>query len=74
MVSSRRIITPDMLTTARFPLLWMTLQEVLRDVPEADGGEHRLVQQLDAERDAIIDCMHTDDFRVAIAKFLKKGK
>jgi enoyl-CoA hydratase/carnithine racemase len=31
-------------------------------------------QQLDAERDAIIDCMHTDDFRVAIGKFLKKGK
>jgi enoyl-CoA hydratase/carnithine racemase len=33
-----------------------------------------IVQQLDAERDAIIDCMHTDDFRAAIARFLKKGK
>jgi enoyl-CoA hydratase/carnithine racemase len=31
-------------------------------------------QQLDAERDAIIDCMHTDEFRVAINKFLNKGK
>jgi len=31
-------------------------------------------QQLDAERDAIIDCMHTDDFRVAIERFLRKGK
>jgi enoyl-CoA hydratase/carnithine racemase len=31
-------------------------------------------QQLDAERDAIIDCMHTEDFRVAVKKFLSKGK
>ncbi len=31
-------------------------------------------QQLDAERDAIIDGMHTDDFKVAVKKFLSKGK
>ena len=31
-------------------------------------------QQLDAERDGIIDCMHTDEFRTAIDKFMKKGK
>jgi enoyl-CoA hydratase/carnithine racemase len=31
-------------------------------------------QQLDAERDAIIDCMHTEDFRTAVEKFTKKGK
>jgi enoyl-CoA hydratase/carnithine racemase len=31
-------------------------------------------QQLDAERDAIIDCMHTDDFRAAVEKFTKKRK
>ena len=31
-------------------------------------------QQLDAERDAIIACMHTDDFRLAIERFLRKGK
>jgi enoyl-CoA hydratase/carnithine racemase len=30
--------------------------------------------QLDAERDAIIDCMHTDEFRAAIETFLRKGK
>jgi enoyl-CoA hydratase/carnithine racemase len=30
--------------------------------------------QLDAERDAIIDCMHTDEFRVAVKKFASKGK
>lgn len=33
-----------------------------------------IVQQLDAERDAIIACMHTDDFRTAIGKFMRKGK
>ncbi|MDE2241027.1 MAG: enoyl-CoA hydratase/isomerase family protein [Bradyrhizobium sp.] len=31
-------------------------------------------QQLDAERDAIIGCMHTDDFRDAVKKFTGKGK
>jgi enoyl-CoA hydratase/carnithine racemase len=30
--------------------------------------------QLDAERDAIIDCMHTHEFRVAVKKFTSKGK
>jgi enoyl-CoA hydratase/carnithine racemase len=31
-------------------------------------------QQLDAERDAIIDCMHTDEFKVAVKKFTSKNK
>ncbi len=31
-------------------------------------------QQLDAERDAIIDCMQTDEFRAAVKKFTSKGK
>lgn len=31
-------------------------------------------QQLAAERDAIIDCMHSEDFRLAVKKFLSKGK
>jgi enoyl-CoA hydratase/carnithine racemase len=30
--------------------------------------------QLAAERDAIIDCMHTDEFRAAVTKFTSKGK
>ncbi len=30
--------------------------------------------QLDAERDGIIDCMHTDEFRIAVKKFTSKGK
>ncbi|WP_035724121.1 enoyl-CoA hydratase/isomerase family protein [Bradyrhizobium sp. ARR65] len=31
-------------------------------------------QQLDAERDAIINCMQTEDFRLAVKKFLSRGK
>src|SRR6266403_3728330 len=31
-------------------------------------------QQLDAEEEKIIDCMHTDEFRVAVKKFTTKGK
>ena len=31
-----------------------------------------LEQQLDAERDAIIDCMHTDEFRIAVKKFTSR--
>ena len=33
-----------------------------------------IAQQLDAERDAIIDCMHTDEARAAIEKFTRKSK
>ena len=31
-------------------------------------------RQLDAERDAIIDCMHTDEFRSAVKRVTSKGK
>jgi enoyl-CoA hydratase/carnithine racemase len=31
-------------------------------------------QQLDAERDGIIDCMHTEDFKAAVKRFTSKGK
>jgi enoyl-CoA hydratase/carnithine racemase len=31
-------------------------------------------QQLDSERDAIIDCMHTEEFGIAVKKFTSKGK
>src|SRR3954469_5627157 len=33
-----------------------------------------LQQQLDAEKDAIIDCMHSDEFRLAVKKFTSRGK
>jgi enoyl-CoA hydratase/carnithine racemase len=54
-----------------------------QSAPSAIAATKRLIhraplttveQQLDAERDAIIDCMHTEEFRVAIKKFLSKGK
>jgi enoyl-CoA hydratase/carnithine racemase len=38
------------------------------------ASRNSIEHQLDAERDAIIDCMHTDEFRTAIDKFLRKGK
>src|SRR3984957_12266055 len=44
-------------------------QAVLHHAPAA-----AIEAQLDAERDAIIDCMHTDEFRVAVKKFTSKGK
>jgi enoyl-CoA hydratase/carnithine racemase len=53
-----------------------------QNAPSAISATKSLIQrapknsvehQLDAERDAIIDCMHTDEFRAAIGKFLQKG-
>lgn len=38
------------------------------------ASKNSIEQQLNAERDAIIDCMHSDEFRAAIAKFLRKEK
>lgn len=54
-----------------------------QNAPSAIAATKRLIhrarfttveQQLDAERDAIIDCMHTEDFRIAVKKFTSKGK
>ena len=54
-----------------------------QNAPAAIAATKRLMQrasqnsiehQLDAERDAIIDSMHTDEFRTAIDKFLRKEK
>jgi enoyl-CoA hydratase/carnithine racemase len=63
-----------------------TLELALRlaqNAPAAIAATKSLIQraprnsvehQLDAERDAIIDCMHTEEFRAAIGKFMQKGK
>src|SRR5437016_7706294 len=61
-----------------------TLAERLAQNPTAAiGGTKSLVyqaaqtptkQQLDAEQEKIIDCMHTDEFRVAVKMFTSKGK
>lgn len=54
-----------------------------QNTPAAIAATKMLVQraptnpierQLEAERDAIIDCMHTDEARAAIEKFTRKGK
>jgi enoyl-CoA hydratase/carnithine racemase len=58
-------------------------QRLAQNAPAALAATKALIQrapvapieaQLDAERDAIIDCMHTDEFRVAVKKFTSKGK
>jgi enoyl-CoA hydratase/carnithine racemase len=38
------------------------------------ASSNPIEQQLAAERDAIIDCMHTDESRAAIERFTRKGK
>ena len=58
-------------------------ERLAQNPPAAIGGTKSLVyqatvtptrQQLDAEEEKIIDCMHTDEFRVAVKKFTSKGK
>jgi enoyl-CoA hydratase/carnithine racemase len=58
-------------------------QRLAQNAPAAIAATKMLIQrapnnpieqQLSAERDAIIDCMHTDEARAAIEKFTKKGK
>jgi enoyl-CoA hydratase/carnithine racemase len=58
-------------------------QRLAQNAPAALAATKALIQrapvtpieaQLNAERDAIIDCMHTDEFRVAVKKFTSKGK
>src|ERR1700710_3155067 len=58
-------------------------ERLAQNPPAADAATKALIhrapvtpieQQLDAEKDAIIDCMHTDDFRAAVKKFTSKGK
>src|SRR6266550_3610237 len=58
-------------------------ERLAQNPPAAIGGTKSLVyqaavtpsrQQLDAEEEKIIDCMHTDEFRVAVKKFMSKSK
>jgi enoyl-CoA hydratase/carnithine racemase len=58
-------------------------ERLAQNPPAAIGGTKSLIyqatvtptrQQLDAEEEKIIDCMHTDEFRVAVKKFMSKGK
>jgi enoyl-CoA hydratase/carnithine racemase len=58
-------------------------ERLAQNPPAAIGGTKSLIyqaavtptkQQLDAEEEKIIDCMHTDEFRAAVKKFTSKGK
>src|SRR5712692_3520563 len=58
-------------------------ERLAQNPPAAISGTKALVyqaavtptkQQLDAEEEKIINCMHTDEFRVAVKKFTSKGK
>ena len=58
-------------------------ERLAQNPPAAIGSTKSLVyqagvtptkQQLDAEQEKIIDCMHTDEFRVAVKKFMSKSK
>jgi enoyl-CoA hydratase/carnithine racemase len=58
-------------------------QRLAQNPPAAIGGTKSLIyqaavtptrQQLDAEEEKIIDCMHTDEFRAAVKKFTSKAK
>src|SRR5882757_8560163 len=58
-------------------------ERLAQNPPAAIGGTKSLVyqaaltptrQQLDAEEEKIIDCMQSDEFRLAVKKFTSKGK
>jgi enoyl-CoA hydratase/carnithine racemase len=58
-------------------------ERLARNAPAAIAATKALIhrapttpveQQLEAERDSIIDCMHTEEFRAAVKKFTSKGK
>src|SRR6266446_6366110 len=58
-------------------------ERLAQNPPAAIGSTKSLIyqaavtptkQQLDAEEEKIIDCMHTDEFLVAVKKFTSKGK
>jgi enoyl-CoA hydratase/carnithine racemase len=58
-------------------------ERLARNPPAAIGATKALVYQaatastkaqLDAEAEKIVDCMHTEDFRVAVKKFTSKSK
>src|SRR3954454_19162147 len=74
-----KVVPPAELKTATHELA----DRLARNAPAALAATKALIhrahitpteQQLDAERDAIIDCMHTDEFRVAVKKFTTKAK
>jgi len=74
-----RVVPPDELKAATKTFA----ERLARNPPAAIGATKALLyqaattptkQQLAAEEEKIIDCMHTEDFRVAVKKFTSKSK
>ncbi len=74
-----KVVPPAELKTATRELAHRLAQNAPAGLAATKALIHRahvtpIEQQLEAERDAIIDCMHTEDFRIAVKKFTSKGK
>jgi enoyl-CoA hydratase/carnithine racemase len=74
-----KVVPPAELKAATTELAHRLAQNAPSAIAATKALIHRatttpIEQQLDAERNAIIDCMHTDEFRAAVNKFMNKGK
>jgi enoyl-CoA hydratase/carnithine racemase len=74
-----KVVAPGELKSATRELAHRLAQNAPTGLAATKALIHRahvtpVEQQLEAERDAIIDCMHTEEFRIAVKKFTSKGK
>jgi enoyl-CoA hydratase/carnithine racemase len=74
-----KVVAPSELKSATRELAHRLAQNAPAGLAATKALIHRahvapVEQQLEAERDAIIDCMHTEEFRIAVKKFTSKGK
>jgi enoyl-CoA hydratase/carnithine racemase len=74
-----KVVAPSELKSATRELAHRLAQNAPAGLAATKALIHRahvtpVEQQLEAERDAIIDCMHTEQFRIAVKKFTSKGK
>jgi enoyl-CoA hydratase/carnithine racemase len=74
-----KVVPPAELKTATRDLAHRLAQNAPAGLAATKALIHRahvtpIEQQLEAERDAIIDCMHSEEFRIAVKKFTSKGK
>ncbi len=74
-----KVVPPSELKSATRALAERLAQNTLSGLAATKALIHQahatpIEAQLEAEKDAIIDCMHTDEFRAAVKKFTSKGK
>ncbi|XUM20088.1 enoyl-CoA hydratase/isomerase family protein [Bradyrhizobium oligotrophicum S58] len=74
-----KVVPAPELTAATEALAQRLAQNVPAGIAATKALIHRaptsaVEDQLAAERDAIINCMHTDEFRAAVKRFTSKGK